>query len=160
MCSSCPTAARSWAGSWPAPPGATCPTHPPTGGPRRYGRPTTTRGSAAAVVNQQVARLTLQRRGFEVVVAADGAEAVEALGDGTDYDLVLMDCQMPRMDGFAATAEIRRRQAGGPSTPIIAMTASSTTEDRARCLAAGMDDFVAKPVRPDDLEAVLRRWLR
>jgi len=112
------------------------------------------------VVNQQVARLTLQRRGFEVVVAADGAEAVEALGDGTDYDLVLMDCQMPRMDGFAATAEIRRRQAGGPPTPIIAMTASSTTEDRARCLAAGMDDFVAKPVRPDDLEAVLRRWLR
>ncbi len=101
--------------------------------------------------------LTLRRRGFEVDVVADGAEAVAASAR-VAYDLIFMDCQMPRMDGFAATVEIRARQ-DADAAPIIAMTASSMPEDRERCREAGMDDFVAKPVRPDDLDAVLRRWL-
>ena len=108
-------------------------------------------------VNQQVAMLTLRRRGFAVDVVGDGAEAVAA-SERISYDLIFMDCHMPRVDGFAATAAIRARQDAG-TTPIIAMTASSMPEDRERCRAAGMDDFVAKPVRPDDLDAVLRRWL-
>ena len=107
-------------------------------------------------VNQQVAMLTLRRRGFAVDVVGDGAEAVAA-SERIAYDLIFMDCHMPRMDGFAATAAIRARQ--DAAAPIIAMTASSMPEDRERCRAAGMDDFVAKPVRPDDLDAVLRRWL-
>ncbi len=107
-------------------------------------------------VNQQVAMLTLRRRGFAVDVVSDGAEAVAA-SERIAYDLIFMDCHMPRMDGFAATAAIRARQ--DAAAPIIAMTASSMPEDRERCRAAGMDDFVAKPVRPDDLDAVLRRWL-
>jgi two-component system sensor histidine kinase/response regulator len=108
-------------------------------------------------VNQQVAMLTLRRRGFAVDVVGDGAEAVAAT-ERVAYDLIFMDCHMPRMDGFAATAAIRARQ-DATAAPIIAMTASSMPEDRERCRAAGMDDFVAKPVRPDDLDAVLRRWL-
>jgi PAS domain S-box-containing protein len=108
-------------------------------------------------VNQQVAVLSLRRRGFAVDVAADGAEAVAAAAQ-TTYDLIFMDCQMPRMDGFEATEAIRSAPAGS-RTPIIAMTASSMAEDRERCAAAGMDDFVSKPVRPEDLDAVLRRWL-
>jgi PAS domain S-box-containing protein len=108
-------------------------------------------------VNQQVAMLTLRRRGFAVDVVGDGAEAVAA-SERVAYDLIFMDCHMPRMDGFAATEAIRARQ-GGAAATIIAMTASSMPEDRERCRAAGMDDFVAKPVRPDDLDAVLRRWL-
>ncbi len=107
-------------------------------------------------VNQQVAMLTLRRRGFVVDVVDDGAEAVAA-SERIAYDLIFMDCHMPRMDGFAATAAIRARK--DAAVPIIAMTASSMPEDRERCRAAGMDDFVAKPVRPDDLDAVLRRWL-
>jgi PAS domain S-box-containing protein len=109
-------------------------------------------------VNQQVALLTLRRHGFTVDLARDGLEAVTAV-EAASYDLILMDCQMPHMDGFAATGEIRRHQTCAAGTPIIAMTASSTTDDRARCLAAGMDDFVAKPVRARDLDIVLRRWL-
>jgi len=111
-------------------------------------------------VNQQVAMLTLRRRGFEVDVVGDGAEAVEATAR-VAYDLIFMDCQMPRMDGFAATAAIQARaaEAATAATPIIAMTASSMPEDRERCRAAGMDDFVAKPVRAEDLDVVLRRWL-
>jgi two-component system sensor histidine kinase/response regulator len=86
-----------------------------------------------------------------------GAEAVAASAR-VAYDLIFMDCQMPRMDGFAATAAIRVRQ-DAAAVPIIAMTASSMPEDRERCRAAGMDDFIAKPARPDDLDAVLRRRL-
>ncbi|HEX5925524.1 MAG TPA: PAS domain S-box protein [Baekduia sp.] len=107
-------------------------------------------------VNQQVAMLTLRRRGFAVDVVGDGVEAVAA-SERVAYDLIFMDCHMPRMDGFAATAAIRARK--DAAVPIIAMTASSMPEDRERCRVAGMDDFVAKPVRPDDLDAVLRRWL-
>ncbi|KAB8189832.1 response regulator [Nonomuraea phyllanthi] len=94
-------------------------------------------------VSRQVAMLTLRRAGHEVDVVDDGRQAVRAVLDG-GYDLVFMDCQLPVLDGLAATEEIRRRE--DTRTPIIAMTAAAMPEDRVRCLAAGMDDHLAKPV--------------
>jgi signal transduction histidine kinase/DNA-binding response OmpR family regulator len=110
------------------------------------------------LVNQRVAALILERLGFVADIAADGAEGVEAV-ERTPYLAVLMDCQMPGTDGFEATRQIRRSEAGARHVPIIAMTAGAMEGDRKRCLAAGMDDYVAKPVRPEDLEAMLRRWV-
>jgi CheY-like chemotaxis protein len=75
------------------------------------------------------------------------------------YPLIFMDCQMPEVDGFEATALIRKMEGGSGHTPIVAMTANAMQGDRERCLAAGMDDYVAKPVRQKDLQAVLDRWL-
>jgi two-component system sensor histidine kinase/response regulator len=83
---------------------------------------------------------------------------VQALFDGT-YSAVFMDCQMPEMEGYEATKEIRRREGDGPHIPIIAMTAHSMKGDRERCLAAGMDDYVSKPLRAEALDAVLARWV-
>jgi two-component system sensor histidine kinase/response regulator len=79
---------------------------------------------------------------------------------GISYDLVLMDVQMPEMDGFAATGEVRRN--GGPHTsvPIVAMTANAMAGDRERCLAAGMNDYLSKPVHPSDLQRVLHHWVK
>jgi CheY-like chemotaxis protein len=105
-------------------------------------------------INQKVARRVLERLGYDVDIVVNGREAVAATTE-TRYVAVLMDCQMPVMDGFAATAEIRRREAVGAHLPIIAMTAAATDDDRARCLDAGMDAYVAKPFRPADLEQVL-----
>jgi CheY-like chemotaxis protein len=85
--------------------------------------------------------------------------ALEALSKDR-YDLVLMDCQMPEMDGFEATAEIRRREADSRRTPIVAMTANSMKGDRDRCIAAGMDGYLSKPFRGAQLDTVLGRWLR
>ena len=109
-------------------------------------------------VNQRVAVLILEGLGFLTDVAGDGSEAVKAIGR-TPYAAVLMDCQMPVMDGFEATREIRRAEGGAGHIPIIAMTAGAMEGDRDRCLAAGMDDYLAKPVRREDLDAVLRRWV-
>jgi signal transduction histidine kinase/CheY-like chemotaxis protein/HPt (histidine-containing phosphotransfer) domain-containing protein len=106
------------------------------------------------LVNQRVAQLMLEKMGFTVDVVADGMAAVEAVATG-HYDAVLMDCQMPRMDGFEAARQIRSREVGGARLPIVALTASALESDRQRCLAAGMDDHVAKPVRREALEQAL-----
>ena len=102
----------------------------------------------------------MEKRGYRVEVAGDGHEAV-ALTAQAAFAAVLMDCHMPRLDGYAATREIRAREAPppGPRLPIIAMTANAGPGARERCLAAGMDDYVAKPVTADALDAVLRRWV-
>jgi CheY-like chemotaxis protein len=109
-------------------------------------------------VNQAFALRLLQKLGCHVDVAGNGREAVAAVAQA-EYALVLMDCEMPEMDGFEATAAIRRREASSPHVPIIALTASAMQGDREACLAAGMDDYLSKPMRPKDLEAMLRRWL-
>jgi CheY-like chemotaxis protein len=110
-------------------------------------------------VNQLVARRMLERAGCRVDLAANGLEALSAY-ESLPYDLVLMDVHMPEMDGLEAAAEIRRREHGtGRHTPIVALTASATQGDRETSLAAGMDDYLTKPVRPMDLEAILERWL-
>ena len=109
-------------------------------------------------VNQIVASELLKRRGYVADVVPDGRAAVEAFSDG-GYAAILMDIQMPKMDGYEATAEIRRREAPGSRVPIIAITAHALQSDRERALAAGMDDYIAKPIRPDELDRALERWL-
>ncbi len=109
-------------------------------------------------INQAVAKGIAAKLGFDCDVAGNGLEALEALARRR-YDAVLMDCQMPEMDGFEATAEIRRGPAPTNCVPIVAMTASALVEDRDRCLHAGMDDYLPKPIKAGDLDAVLRRIL-
>jgi signal transduction histidine kinase/DNA-binding response OmpR family regulator len=109
-------------------------------------------------INQMVAVGLLTNLGYQSDVANDGIEGLN-LAASRSYDAVLMDCRMPRMDGFSATAELRRREDAGHRTPIIALTASALVTDRVRCLAAGMDDYLAKPVNPAELEAILNRWI-
>ncbi len=110
-------------------------------------------------VNRIVAGRVLERAGFRAQLVDDALQALEALA-AQHFDAVLMDCQMPGMDGYDATRELRRRESGGERrTPVIAMTAHAMTGDRERCLAAGMDDYIAKPVRSRTLVEVLRRWV-
>jgi PAS domain S-box-containing protein len=110
-------------------------------------------------VNQKVAVKILERLGYRVEVADNGEEAVAACAR-TGYDALLMDCQMPVMDGFVATARIRELEGATRRTPIIAMTASAMAGDREKCLAAGMDDYVSKPISPESISDVLRRWIK
>ncbi|MBL8860226.1 MAG: response regulator [Planctomycetes bacterium] len=110
-------------------------------------------------VNQRVARHQLQKLGIKnVELAANGVEALAALARGK-FDLVLMDCSMPEMDGFEATRQLRLREGANKRTPVIAMTANAMSGDRDRCLAAGMDDYLPKPASQAQIEAMLRVWL-
>jgi CheY-like chemotaxis protein len=114
-------------------------------------------------VNQEVARAMLEQFGCSVEVAGNGFEAFEATGR-TRYDLVLMDCRMPEMDGFEATRRIRARETASTTTrtprlPIVALTAHVLESDRQSCLAAGMDDYLSKPFTRLQLERMLTRWL-
>jgi signal transduction histidine kinase/HPt (histidine-containing phosphotransfer) domain-containing protein len=111
-------------------------------------------------VNQKVALMLLKELGFSAHVVGSGLEAVEVLNH-TPYSLILMDCQMPEMDGFEATGAIRRAEAlTGRHIPIIAMTAHAMQGDREKCIASGMDDYVSKPVTAAKLKEVLVRWFR
>ena len=109
------------------------------------------------VVNQKVAARILQSAGIRPDMASNGLEAV-AMRRMLPYDLILMDCQMPEMNGYEATTAIRRMESGDSHTAIVAMTAETTAGSRERCLACGMDDYIAKPVRVVELLDVLRKW--
>jgi len=109
------------------------------------------------IVNQKLAARLLERLGCRVDVAANGAEAVD-MATRLPYSIIFMDCQMPEMDGFQATAAIRALPGAARTTPIVAMTANALQGDRERCLAAGMDDYVAKPIGTPELKAAVARW--
>ena len=110
------------------------------------------------LVNQHVALAVLKKLGIRAELAANGREAVEAVQAGA-FDLVLMDCQMPELDGFQATRRIRELEGEARRVPILAMTANAMQGDRERCLESGMDDYLAKPITLDGLKNALRRWL-
>jgi CheY-like chemotaxis protein len=133
--------------------------------PRACGRPAELTEESPLVlvvddttVNQIVAVRALQRCGCRSDVVGDGFEALAALAKKR-YAAILMDCQMPEMDGYTATTQLRQREAGGRRTPVIAMTAAAMKGDFDRCIAHGMDDHVSKPLRFNALDEVLRRWI-
>ena len=110
-------------------------------------------------VNQELVRVQLALRGYRCDIVDDGVAALEALA-GQEYDLLLVDCHMPRLDGYAVAQEVRRREAGGPRhLPIVAMTADARAEQRELCRAAGMDDLLRKPIRLEAFHAAVARWL-
>jgi signal transduction histidine kinase/FixJ family two-component response regulator len=109
-------------------------------------------------INRRIASAMLSGLGYSADTAADGFHALDAVAR-TQYDLILMDCQMPGMDGFEATRKLRQSETNGRRVPIVALTANAMAEDRDRCLAAGMDDYLAKPLRPGILRDTLSRWL-
>ncbi len=107
-------------------------------------------------INQRVGKLILQRAGFEIDLVSDGSEAVAAHSD-RPYDVILMDCQMPTMDGFEASRQIR--QLARPQPAIVAVTANALLGERERCLEAGMNDYLSKPFQAEQLVAVVRKWV-
>ena len=112
-------------------------------------------------VNQTVATMMLSDVGCDADVAANGQEAVE-MSSANHYDLILMDCQMPELDGYEATRAIRQHERSGSGAariPIVALTAHAMTGDREKCLAAGMDGHLGKPFTKHQLEEILKRWL-
>jgi CheY-like chemotaxis protein/nitrogen-specific signal transduction histidine kinase len=112
-------------------------------------------------VNQLVAQRALERLGYSVEVASGGQQALEKLtaeGCSRVFDAILLDCQMPGMDGYQTSAAIRRRENGSPRVPIIALTANNSEEDRQRCIASGMDDYLGKPLQIAALAGALERW--
>jgi two-component system sensor histidine kinase/response regulator len=104
-----------------------------------------------------VAGRLLERLGMRVDIAVNGKEAVEMAG-AESYNMIFMDCQMPAMDGYEATARIRAKGGRLARTPIIALTAQAMEDDRRRCIDAGMDDYIAKPIALQALRHVLERW--
>jgi CheY-like chemotaxis protein len=135
--------------------------HPVVGHINQQENPTSCEGKRVLVaedniVNQKVATMMLQSLGCYVEIAANGREALRML-DTTPFDIVFMDCEMPDMDGYEATAEIRRSE-DKRHLPIIAVTAKATKGDRDYCLQAGMDDYMSKPVKLQDFQAALERW--
>ena len=139
----------------PAPP--VLPVQPPT--PESVlGKPIRVLVAEDNAINQRVALLQLQRLGFRADAVANGLEVLDALAR-VPYDIVIMDCQMPEMDGYEATRRLRQREHGTRRTTVIAMTASARAEDKERCLEAGMDDYISKPVQSSDLAHVLGRWV-
>jgi CheY-like chemotaxis protein len=112
------------------------------------------------VVNQKVAVRLLENLGYKADVAASGLEAIDAVSR-LPYDMVLMDCHMPDLDGFEATRRIRELEKVGrlnKHIPIIALTANVMQKDRELCVAAGMDDYISKPVNVDQLSSILAKW--
>jgi CheY-like chemotaxis protein len=107
------------------------------------------------LINQRVGKLILQRAGFDIDLVRDGNEAVEAHRNGP-YDLILMDCQMPTMDGFEASRQIR--QLPVPQPVIIAVTANALVGEREKCLQAGMNDYLSKPFQAEQLVALVKKW--
>jgi len=109
-------------------------------------------------INQMVTLRQLGALGFKVEAVTNGVDVLAAMGRKR-FDLILMDCQMPRLDGYETTRRIRQKEGGGARTPVIAVTAHAMKGDRERCLAAGMDDYISKPFREQDLATLLDRWL-
>jgi CheY-like chemotaxis protein len=119
-------------------------------------------------VNQKLAIRLLEKLGYQIVVAANGKEVLATLEQSAPFALVLLDCQMPEMDGFETARAIRARELATathvqklnsrPHLPIVALTANAMQGDRERCLAAGMDDYLSKPINPAELKAVLDHW--
>ena len=111
------------------------------------------------IVNQKVAQRMLEKLGCSIELAVDGSEALK-MWQASDYDLIFMDCHMPIMDGYQATEEIRRMEQKDQHTPIVALTANAMEGEAEACANAGMDGFVAKPVKISDLEEIVLRYSR